>query len=85
MVEKYVDDIVTVDEDEICEAIVSQIEGAKLVSEGAGAVGLAAFMFGKVDTSLKTVSIVSGGNIDISMLGKVVDIGLLKRDGFSIK
>ena len=85
MVNKYVDDIVVVEEDEICAAIVSMMEGPKLVSEGAGATGLAAFMFGKVDTSLKTVCIVSGGNVDISTLGRILDIGILKREGYSIK
>ena len=85
MVQEYVDDIVTVEEDEICASIVSMMEGPKLVSEGAGATGLAAFMFGKVDTSLKTVCIVSGGNVDLTTLGKIFEIGMLKREGYSVK
>lgn len=72
LVEKYVDDIVTVTEEELYRAIVAMLAGPKLVSEGAGATGLAAFMAGKVDTSLKTVCVVSGGNIDISTLEKVL-------------
>lgn len=83
--DKYVDDIVIVDEDEICAAIVSMLEGPKLVSEGAGATGLAAFMFHKVDTSKKTVCIVSGGNVDLDTLSKIIEIGKLKREGFSVK
>ena len=85
MCDKYVDDIVIVDEDEICAAIVSMLEGPKLVSEGAGATGLAAFMFHKVDTSKKTVCIVSGGNIDLDTLSRVIEIGKLKREGFTVK
>lgn len=83
--DKYVDDMVIVDEDEICAAIVSMLEGPKLVSEGAGATGLAAFMFHKVDTSKKTVCIVSGGNVDLETLNKIIEIGTLKREGYSIK
>ena len=83
--DKYVDDIVMVDEDEICAAIVSMLEGPKLVSEGAGATGLASFMFGKVDSSKKTVCVVSGGNVDLDTLGKIIEIGKLKREGFTIK
>ena len=73
IVEKYVDDIVTVTEQELYRAIVEMLAGPKLVSEGAGATGLAAFLAGKVDTSLKTVCIVSGGNIDISTLEDVIE------------
>lgn len=83
--DKYVDDMVIVDEDEICAAIVSMLEGPKLVSEGAGATGFAAFMFHKVDTSKKTVCIVSGGNVDLETLNKIIEIGTLKREGYSIK
>ena len=54
MVREYVDEIVTVTEDEIAAAIVSLLEGPKTVAEGAGATSVAAFLFGKVDTSLKT-------------------------------
>ena len=73
IVEKYVDGIVTVTEKELYRAIVEMLAGPKLVSEGAGATGLAAFLAGKVDTSLKTVCIVSGGNIDISTLEDVIE------------
>lgn len=73
IVEKYVDDIVTVTEQELYRAIVEMLAGPKLVSEGAGATGLAAFLAGKVDTERKTVCIVSGGNIDISTLEDVIE------------
>ena len=72
MVNKYVDDIVTVTEDEIAGAIVRLLEAPKIVAEGAGATSAAAFIFGKVDTKLKTVCVISGGNVDIPVLDKVI-------------
>ena len=63
--QQYVDEVVTVSEDEIASAILALMEGQKTVAEGAGAVPVAAVMFGKVDTSeKKTVCVVSGGNVD---------------------
>ena len=78
IVQEYVDDIVTVSEDEIAAAIVALLEGPKTVAEGAGATSVAAFLFGKVDTSLKTVSVVSGGNVDITTLSRIITKGLQK-------
>ena len=78
MVREYVDEIVTVTEDEIAAAIVSLLEGPKTVVEGAGATSVAAFLFGKVDTSLKTCAIVSGGNVDITTLSRIITKGLQK-------
>lgn len=75
---KYVDDIITVTEDEIASAILALMEIQKTVSEGAGATTVAAYMFKKVDTSLKTVCVVSGGNIDVTMLSRVINRGLIK-------
>jgi len=75
---KYVDDIVTVSEDEIASAILALMEGQKTVSEGAGATSIAAYMFNKVDKALKTVCLVSGGNIDVTMLSRVINRGLIK-------
>ena len=75
---KYVDDVITVTEDEIASAILALMEGQKTVSEGAGATTVAAYMFRKVDTSLKTVCLVSGGNIDVTTLSRVIDRGLIK-------
>lgn len=76
---KYVDEIVTVSEDEIASAILKLMESQKTVAEGAGAVSIAAVMFGKVDTENKnTVCVVSGGNIDVTMLSRIITKGLSK-------
>ncbi len=76
---KYVDDIVTVSDDEICAAILRLLEREKLASEGAGAASIAAVMFNKVPVKgKKTVCIVSGGNIDVTLLNRVINRGLLK-------
>lgn len=75
---KYVDDIVTVTDDEISAAILALMEQHKLVTEGAGAVAVAAAMFGKVDLKgKKTVCLLSGGNIDVTILSRVITRGLL--------
>ena len=78
IVSKYVDDIVTVSENEIAAAIVALLEGPKTVAEGAGATSVAAYLFNKVDTSLKTVALVSGGNVDITTLSRIITKGLQK-------
>ena len=78
LVQEYVDDIVTVSEDEIAAAIVALLEGRKTLAEGAGATSVAAYLFGKVDTSLKTAVIVSGGNVDITTLSRIITKGLQK-------
>lgn len=76
---KYVDKIVTVSDDEIAAAILAMIEKQKLVTEGAGAVALAAAMFDKLPISgKKTVCVVSGGNIDVTSLSRVITRGLVK-------
>lgn len=75
---KYVDEIVTVTDDEISAAILALMEQHKLVTEGAGAVAVAAAMFGKVDLAgKKTVCLLSGGNIDVTILSRVITRGLL--------
>ena len=77
--QRYVDEIVTVGEDEIASAILALMEGQKTVAEGAGATSVAACMFGKVDTSeKKTVCVVSGGNVDVTTLSRVITKGLSK-------
>lgn len=76
---KYVDEIVTVTDDEISTAILTLMEKQKLVAEGAGAVSVAAVLFNKLPVAGKnTVCIVSGGNIDVTILSRVIDRGLLK-------
>ncbi len=75
---KYVDDIVTVSDDEISAAILALMEQHKLVTEGAGAVAVAAAMFDKVDLKGKrVVCLCSGGNIDVTILSRVIQRGLL--------
>ena len=77
-VSKYVDEIVTVTDDEISAAILALIEKQKLIAEGAGAAAVAAAMFRKVPIQgKKTVCLVSGGNIDETILSRVIKRGLL--------
>lgn len=79
MCQKYVDGIVTVSDDEIAAAILALIEQQKLITEGAGAVSVAAAMFNKVDVKGKKVCcLLSGGNIDVTILSRVIKRGLLK-------
>ena len=75
---KYVDEIVTVTEDEISSAILAMIEQHKMIAEGAGAVAVAAVMFNKLPVDNKNVvCVVSGGNIDVTILSRVIERGLL--------
>ncbi|MDE5770038.1 MAG: threonine ammonia-lyase [Ruminococcus sp.] len=77
-VSEYVDDIVTVTDDEISAAILALMEQQKLVTEGAGAVSVAAAMFNKVPIkNKKVVCLLSGGNIDVTILSRVIKRGLL--------
>lgn len=79
MCKQYVDEVVTVTEDEIAAAILALIEQQKLVAEGAGAVAVAAVMFDKIPIEgKKVVCIVSGGNIDVNILNRVINRGLTK-------
>ena len=76
---KYVDDIVTVTDDEVATAILELIEKQKMTAEGAGAVSVAAAIFNKVPIQgKKVVCLVSGGNIDVTILSRVIDRGLQK-------
>ena len=76
---KYLDGIVTVSDEEIATAILSLIEKHKLIAEGAGAVSVAAAMFGKVPVEgKKVIALVSGGNIDGNILSRVITRGLRK-------
>lgn len=75
---EYVDDIVTVSDDEISAAILALIEQHKLIAEGAGAVAVAAVMFDKIPVKGKKVAcLVSGGNIDVTILSRVIKRGLI--------
>ena len=77
---RYVDKVVTVNDDEIAGAILSIIEKQKLVAEGAGAAAVAAAMYGKLPLEgKKVVCLVSGGNIDVNMLNRIINRGLAKN------
>ena len=79
LVQKYVDDIALVTEDEISSAILALIEKQKMIAEGAGAVSVAAAMFNKFPVQgKKVVSLISGGNIDVTSLSRVIERGLMK-------
>ena len=76
---RYVDDVVTVTDDEVSTAILTLIDKQKMIAEGAGAVSLAAVMFDKIDVKgKKVVAVISGGNIDVTILSRVIGRGLLK-------
>ncbi len=77
---EYVDGIVTVTDDEISSAILALMEQHKLIAEGAGAVPVAAVMFDKIPdiAGKKVICLVSGGNIDVTILSRVIERGLLK-------
>jgi threonine dehydratase len=77
MAQKYVDDVVTVEENEIANAILLLLEMEKIVTEGAGAVPLAALLNRKVPLEgRKILLLISGGNIDVNILGKIITRGL---------
>ena len=77
-VSEYVDEIALVSDDEVSSAILALIEKQKMIAEGAGAVAVAAVMSGKFDLKGKrVVAVVSGGNIDVTSLSRVIDRGLL--------
>jgi hypothetical protein len=79
MVSKYVDDVVTVTDDETAAAILTLMEKQKVVSEGAGAASVAAVLFNKIPVAgKKVVCVVSGGNIDVNILSRVINRGLIK-------
>lgn len=76
---KYVDDIVTVTDDQVSAAILDLIEKQKMIAEGAGAVALAAVTYNKIPNikGKKVVCLISGGNIDVTILSRVINRGLL--------
>jgi threonine dehydratase len=79
LVQRYVDDIVTVDEEEIANAILLLLEKEKTLTEGAGAVTTAAVLQHKIPLSGKRVGVfIGGGNIDVSLLSRIIERGLVK-------
>jgi len=79
LIQKYVDDIVLVDEEEIAQAILFLLERAKVIVEGAGAVGMAALLGDKIPNLAGPVCVVlSGGNIDVNIISRIIERGLVK-------
>lgn len=79
LVQKYVDEIVTVDEEEIANAILLLLEREKTLAEGAGAAAIAALINRKVSLSGKKIAVlVCGGNIDVTLLARIMERGLVK-------
>ncbi len=84
LVRQYVDDIALVTEDEISSAILALVEKQKMIAEGAGAVSVAAAMFHKFPIEgKKVVCVISGGNIDVTSLSRVIERGLMKSGRIS--
>jgi len=81
LIHKYVDSMVTVTDDELAAAILLLLERSKLAVEPSGASSLAAVLEGKIDCEGKTVvCVLTGGNIDVSFMHKIIERGLVKRD-----
>ncbi|MFN8943248.1 MAG: threonine ammonia-lyase [Pseudobdellovibrionaceae bacterium] len=78
-ISKLVDDIVTVDDNEIAEAIVFLMERTKTVTEGSGAAAMAALMNRKLDLGAKTCVLLCGGNIDLNIISKIIERGQIKQ------
>ena len=78
-ISKLVDDVVTVDDNEIAEAIVYMMERTKTVTEGSGAAGMAALMNRRLDLGAKTCVVLSGGNIDLNIVSKIIERGQIKQ------
>jgi threonine dehydratase len=76
---KYVDEVVTVSDDEIAEAIVFLMERAKTVAEGSGAAAMAAAMQRGLNLGKKCCILISGGNIDLNVVSKIIDRGQIIR------
>ncbi len=75
LVERYLDEIVTVSDDEVAQAMVLLLERSKLVVEGAGAVGVAALMHGRIAVEGEVCAVLSGGNVDASLLSECIRMG----------
>ena len=78
LIQKYVDDIVVVKDDDIAATILLLMERAKMIAEGAGAISLAGILHGSLPNVGKTAAVISGGNIDVNMISRVIENGLVK-------
>ncbi len=84
IIDRCVDDIVVVDDEAIASTILMMLERAKMMVEGAGAVGLAAILNHKIPGKGKVVNVVSGGNVDVNFISRMIERGLV-RAGRRIK
>jgi threonine dehydratase len=75
---KLIDGVVTVDDDEIAQTILLLLERSKIITEGAGAVAAAALLYNKIPVNGKVAAVLSGGNIDVTMLSRIIDKGMMK-------
>ena len=78
IIDRFVDDIVIVDDEAIAGAILMLLERAKLLVEGAGAIGLAAVLQGLIPVKGKVATVISGGNIDVNFISRIIERGLVK-------
>ena len=79
MLKKYVDDIVTVTEEEIASAVLSLLESSKVLAEGAAAAAFAPVMAGKIGNPRgNVIAVISGGNIDVNLISRIIEKGLIK-------
>jgi threonine dehydratase len=79
MAQRYVDDLVLVDEEEIAAAVLFLLEKEKTLAEGAGAVAVAALLHQKITLRAKSIGVVvSGGNMDVTLLARIIERGLVK-------
>ena len=84
VVQKYVDDILTIDDEAIASAILMLLERAKLMVEGSGAIGLAALLNGKIPVAGPVACVISGGNIDVNFIARIIERGLVKAGRRSV-
>ena len=84
VVQKFVDEMVSIDDEAIASAILMLLERAKMMVEGSGAVGLAALLNGKINCSGPVACVVSGGNIDVNFIARIIERGLVKAGRRSI-
>ncbi|MDR1599717.1 MAG: threonine ammonia-lyase [Oscillospiraceae bacterium] len=76
--QKYLDGVVKVDDDEIAQTILTLLEKSKIITEGAGATAAAALMYSKIPVKGRIACVLSGGNIDVTMLSRIIDKGMMK-------
>jgi threonine dehydratase len=78
IIDNYVDDMVVIDDEAIASTILMLLERAKLMVEGAGAISLAAILNDKIPAKGKIVSVISGGNVDVNFISRIIERGLVK-------